>query len=295
MKNYNLNIADYKIKIESAEDGPELVPSERFAGYISSDAIADITIKVHHEGYLLPEGAERVFHAPLVEEVNGSQIKKDDNFWSICRHRSDLFIKTIFPYSASGKKAVLKFSLSDRQWNLFIEGAADSTDPLDYPLDGLILYYLSAINGDVMVHASGVNHAGNGYIFSGVSGKGKTTLAGLWNKAGARVVHDDRLIIRNIGGKFFMHNTPVYKNDLPSQSEISRIFLISHGKENRLVPVKGAGAVSLFLANCIQHNWNSELIARLIGSVSVMCSTIPVGQLSFKPDRDIIDFIMYYE
>jgi hypothetical protein len=120
-------------------------------------------------------------------------------------------------------------------------------------------------------------------------------MAGLWNKTGSMVIHDDRLIIRNIDGKYFMYNTPVYKNDMPSQSEISRIFLINHGKENRLVPLKGARSVSLFLANCIQHNWNSELIARLIGSVSVMCSTLPVAQLFFKPDKSIIDFILYYE
>jgi len=47
-----------------------------------------------------------------------------------------------------------------------------------------------------MIHASGVNNAGHGYIFSGVSGKGKSTMAKLWDNSGARVIHDDRLILR---------------------------------------------------------------------------------------------------
>jgi len=49
------------------------------------------------------------------------------------------------------------------------------------------------------------------------------------------------------------------------------------------------------MANCIQHNWNPEIIARLMGAISIMCTTIPVVRLFFKPDRSIIDFILDYE
>ena len=72
-------------------------------------------------------------------------------------------------------------------------------DPFEYPLDGLILYYLTVINGDIMIHASGVNNAGEGYLFSGVSGKGKSTMAKIWDNYGAKVIHDDRLVIRKTG------------------------------------------------------------------------------------------------
>jgi hypothetical protein len=151
------------------------------------------------------------------------------------------------------------------------------------------------MHGDIMIHASGVNHSGYGYIFSGVSGKGKTTLAKLWDGAGGKVIHDDRLIIRNITGTYKMFNTPVYNNDDPAESSLTRIYIIEHGTENRFVPVKGATAVSLVMANCIQHNWNPEIIARLMGTVSIMCANIPVVNLFFKPDRSIIDFILDYE
>ena len=74
------------------------------------------------------------------------------------------------------------------------------------------------MKGDIMIHASGVNHSGHGYLFSGTSGSGKTTMAKLWDKAGARVIHDDRLIIRNIAGSYKMYNTPIYMNDIPTES-----------------------------------------------------------------------------
>jgi hypothetical protein len=176
-----------------------------------------------------------------------------------------------------------------------VKGAGNEVDPFEYPIDGLILYYLTVIHGDIMIHASGVNHSGHGYIFSGVSGKGKSTIAKLWDNAQAKVIHDDRLIIRNIAGTWKMFNTPVYNDDVPRESPLSRIYLIEHGIENKFIPVRGATAVSLVMANCIQHNWSPEIIARIMGSLSMMCSNIPVVKLSFKPDKSIIDFILEYE
>ncbi|MCE5346882.1 MAG: hypothetical protein LLG13_11440 [Bacteroidales bacterium] len=295
MRNYNLNIAGYNIGFESSNDGPELVPSERFLRNTTNDNRSDILIRVHSGKSGLPEKAERVFHAPYVEEINGIQVMQKTNFWSIWKSHSNLFILTIFPLSASDKNAVLKFSLTSGEWDLWISSSEKTTDPFEYPLDGLILYYLTVIYGDIMIHASGVNNAGRGYLFSGISGKGKSTLAKLWGNAGAKVIHDDRLIIRKTVTGYTMYNTPVYNNDEPRESPLNKIFIIEHGSENKLIPVHGGTAVSLILANCIQHNWDSEIIARLLGSLSIMCDTVPTMKLFFRPDRNVIDHILEYE
>jgi hypothetical protein len=120
-------------------------------------------------------------------------------------------------------------------------------------------------------------------------------MAKLWDNSGAKVIHDDRLILRNTGSGYRMFNTPVYNNDEPHESPLNKIFIIEHGITNKLVPVKGATAVSLVMANCIQHNWGSDIIARLLGSVSIMCGTIPTVRLFFKPDRSVIDHILENE
>lgn len=295
MRNYNLNIAGYNIRFESSSDGPELVPSERFLRNVNQDSSSDVMIRIHSGIFNLPKEAERVFHAPYVEEINGIRIQNKANFWSIWKHHSDIFIKTIFPLSASEKNAVLKFSLIERNWDLWFDKAEKEIDPFEYPLDGLILYYLTVINGDIMIHASGVNNAGRGYLFSGISGKGKSTMAKLWDNSGAKIIHDDRLILRKTAGGYTMYNTPVYNNDEPQESPLNKIFIIEHGTENTLVPVKGALAVSLIMANCIQHNWGPDIIARLLGSVSIMCGTIPTVKLHFRPDRSIINHILENE
>jgi hypothetical protein len=295
MRNYSLNIAGYRIKLESASDSFELVPGVRFQNFICTDNNHDILINVNSGRFRLPGEAKKVFDAPYIEEINGVRTKKSDKFWSIHKLRNDLFIKSVFPLSSKKKSAVLKFSFSDRNWELWIDGAGKETDPLEYPLDGLVLYYLTAINGDIMIHASGVNNSGRGYIFSGVSGKGKTTMAKLWDNTGARVIHDDRLILRNTGNGYRMFNTPVYSNDEPRESPIDKIFLIEHGSRNDHITVSGASALSMVMANCIQHNWDQNIIARLIGALSLMCTTIPVVRLPFRPDRNIIDDILENE
>ncbi len=292
MRAYNLDIAGYKIRLEAADDGPGLEPSARFLRNIIHGDECDVTIKVHHGKGCIPEGADRVFVAPFVVEIKGVKVNRRENFWSVYRNGSEMYVATSYPAESLKKAALLKFSMLLREWDLWIEGDESSSDPLEYPLDGLILYYLTVISGDIMIHASGINISGRGYLFSGVSGRGKTTIAKIWDKAGARIIHDDRLILKNSGGGYRMFNTPVYDDDEPLDSPLDRIFIIEHGVRNNIIPVKGASAVTHVIANCIQHNWDPELIARFLGSVSIMCTSVPVARLAFTPDRRCIDYIL---
>lgn len=292
MNNYSLNIAGYKIRIESVDTGPDLVPSARFLRNICDAGDYNVLIRVRYGEYILPDKAERVFHAPFVEEINGIPVHQKANFWSVWKHEQELFIKSAFPLCQDERRAVLIFSFNTREWDLWIDCNVKEADPLEYPLDGLLLYYLTVIHGDILIHASGVNYNGAGYLFSGISGKGKTTMAGLWESNGAKVIHDDRLIIRKTGNGYMMYNTPVYNNDEPQESPLTKLFIIDHATDNRIAIVKGAVAASLLMANCIQHNWGSEIISGLLTSVASLCETVPVRKLYFKPENSITDYII---
>jgi len=292
MKQYSLNIADYIIKFESTENGPELVPSQRFLRNISDGEEYDILIKVSYGNAILPENAERMFHAPFVEEINGIPVRHKTNFWSIWKNDKDLYISSVFPLCQDDRNALLKFSFESRVWELTIKCNVGEVDPLEYPLDGLVLYYLTVINNDILIHASGVTYNNTGYLFSGISGRGKTTLAHIWEEYGALVIHDDRLVIRKRPEGFTMYNTPVYANEVPRKTLLNKLFLIEHGISNDITNIKGAVAVSLLMVNCIQHNWGREIIARLLASVTSLCETVPVMKLSFVPDRSVADYIL---
>ena len=295
MRSYTLNIAGYKIRFENTSNETDIVPSQRFSKYISTEIDYDFLIRIHTGKTQLPGNAAKVFDAPYVEEINNIRIKKSDEFWSVFQDRDDLFISVTFPVPDEKRSALLKFSLHDKEWDLFIDNPGRSFDPMEYPLDGLILYYLTVISGDIMIHGSGLNYNGHGYLFSGISGRGKTTMVKLWDDHGATIIHDDRLIIRETSTGYSMYNTPVYNNEEPRESLIDRIFLIEHGTRNELIPVKSAAAISLVMANCIQHNWDPGIINGLIETLSQICATIPVYQLLFKPDSSIIEFLLNNE
>ncbi len=118
---------------------------------------------------------------------------------------------------------------------------ASEINPLPYPLDGLILYFLTSLKGDIMIHGSGVICDGKGWVFTGKSGSGKTTMAGIFDHGGDRVVHDDRLILVREGAGWRMHSTPVYRNDEPRSAEVDHLWIISHGKSNISAPLSGCG------------------------------------------------------
>ncbi len=295
MRIFNLYIAGYNIRFESTPDGPDLIPSERFLNYFCFDNYPDVTIKVHSGKFIIPDKAEKVFDAPYVEELNGIRIKKNDRFWSIYKQNNLLYISALFPLSDEQREAVLQYSLQKREWDLWLNTTGDKADPMEYPLDGLILYYLTVVNRDIFIHASGVWYAGRGYLFSGVSGKGKSTMVKLWKIPGAKIIHDDRLIIRREGKGYMMFNTPVYSNDEPFKSKLDRIFLIDHGTENRIIQLRGAESVSLVMSNCIQHNWDTSIIGGLLDSVSDLTRTVSVARLFFLPQKSAVDHILENE
>jgi hypothetical protein len=171
------------------------------------------------------------------------------------------------------------------------KGLSLEVNPLPYPLDGLLLYFLFSRSGDIMIHGSGVVSGGRGWIFSGRSGSGKTTLARIFDRAGDRVIHDDRLVVRHEEGRWVMHNTPVYRNDEPRSVALEHIWLIRHGSANMSEPVAGAEAVAMILANCIQQNWDREAAARLAAAADDLASSVRVSRLSFIPDRTIRDYL----
>lgn len=241
---------------------------------------------------MLPPDVELVFNAPFIEEINGVPIKRSDEFWKVWKNDDDILITCSYPYSASGKKSLLKLPSGSPVWDLWINCEEKETDPLEYPLDGLLLYYLTAMNSDIFLHASGAVLNGNGFIFSGISGKGKTTIASLCDNAGGKVIHDDRLIIRKGKSGYNFYNTPVYSNETPSSAKLDHIYLLEHSEKNEVVQLGGAESVSRVLANCIQHNWDSRIIGNLLGSVSELCKSVPVSILKFRPDQSVISEIL---
>lgn len=294
MKSFTLNIADYDIRFISASPDTSLLLKKKYSRFYSCSGNSDITVCVH-SGIPDPEKkAVRMFHAPYIKETENVKLKINDEFWTVYRNENDILIETILPRGKKNRRASLRMNAGADKWDLYISGTDKKRDPLEYPLDGLLLYYLTVRSGDIFIHGSGVKINNRGYLFAGVSGKGKTTIAQLWDREGALVIHDDRLIIRNINDRFVMYNTPVYNNETQRSSTVDKIFIIDHGTTNKIVPVRKSEALSLVMANCIQHLWDPSIIESLTEALGKLTSGTDVGRLFFKPDESAISYVLGY-
>jgi hypothetical protein len=291
MTTYSLKIADYIIFFNAMTPGMSLRPSASQQSFISDDEHFDLALNVFKGPVVVREEATAVFRAPYVEEINGRMVKKSDEFWTVYRLGDYILVRTSCPVSPTCREALLVIRPGEKSWDLIIDSTASVVNPMCYPVDGLILYYLTALNGDIFIHGSGVSHKGHGCLFTGRSGRGKTTIAGIFRDSGSEVVHDDRLVIRQNDKGVFMYNTPVYDNEKYSKASLSSIYIIDHGKRNVSRSLSASDAVSSIMSNCIQHHWDSGLISRLTGSIILLIDRVNVKTLKFVPDSTLVSFI----
>jgi len=193
--------------------------------------------------------------------------------------------------------AEIKFKLNDKSVNIKLQQRNNNSsrilfDPFFLPLGPILLNYLVHHAGGVMLHSSGVKDNENGYVFTAVSGTGKSTMAGLWQKTGAQIINDDRLVLIPGNDGVMMTNTPMpYYQDVYKESPVTAIFLIKQSPENYLKPLPGAAGVAGLMSNCIQFLYNKKMVQKHLEALTAIAEKSPIYELGFKPDTEITDII----
>jgi len=167
-------------------------------------------------------------------------------------------------------------------------------DPLEYPLNQVLMIILLSRCKGVMLHACGIDDRGHGYLFLGNSGHGKSTIARLWSENQATVLNDDRIIVREKNGELFMYGTPWHGDFKEVSSKalpIRKLFFLRHGEKNSSVPKNGAEAVLMLLTRCFPPIWDKKGMDYTMGLCHRLVSKIPCYELNFVPDGKIFNFV----
>ena len=80
--------------------------------------------------------------------------------------------------------------------------------PLRYPLDQMLSWGLLSRIGGALMHAAVAVKEGTGWVFTGRSGAGKSTISSLLRAEGYRVLNDDRAMVFRRGGEWRVAGTP---------------------------------------------------------------------------------------
>ena len=284
-----LRIADFDVLINQ-KDGLSIELDEGFKPYLvkESETSADLIVNAYSR---LPEASisdgNLLYRATMPE----------GELWNVSKQK-DVYIFNVFDSESPGVlQQVCTTDSSFKEWNVYMVDIKNATsfDPIKYPLGPLLMYYLTVKNEAIMIHASGISDGGIGRIFTGVSGKGKTTSARLWFEAGAQVLNDDRLIIRKEVQGYSIHNTPMFYADEPRKSDFNSAYIIHHAEENKLTKMNGAQAVSSIAANCIQHGYDKKMVEHHLNFITEMVGHVSVFDLGFLPNESVIETVRNYD
>ena len=156
----------------------------------------------------------------------------------------------------------------------------------------MVLYALGTANkGTALFHAAVVSHEGQGYMFLGKSGTGKSTQVSMWLRyiPGCDLMNDDNPIVRIIEGKPYIFGgpwsgkTPCYRNVKAPLGAVTRIDRASANSVEKLSPVE---AFASFLPSCSSMKWDTDIYNAICDTVTRVVETTGIYTLHCLPDKE---------
>lgn len=254
---------------------------ESFYEYSTQGKNVELTINVQNST-LKPTG--KILFDAEPTEMNGLKAK-----WNIRRHKKKFSLNYL---DFNGIESSIVFNYLSDNWEIFCADQQHPQTPMFFPFGNLVLFQIITKKNSLALHASSIIYEGEAYVFFGHSGKGKTTLSKLWEKH-AKIIHDDIVIITKEASDFYVHNAPVSRQFKKYSAPLKKIFMIEHGRSNKLTKLSLIEATMHLSACSIQHNYSMESVQSRIQFVHELSSAITTCKLDFVPNESIIDFLKH--
>lgn len=169
-----------------------------------------------------------------------------------------------------------------REW-----GGSD-TLRLGYPVDEVLMCRLLVSEGVLVVHGAAVEYDGMALLFTGHSGAGKSTIAAIAERAGARVLSDDRSIVTVGESMPTVWGTPwhgTHRRGSPAGRSLTAMFLLVQSTEDRTSAVSPARATGELLVRLIHPGSRASDIERLLDTAADVAARVPMAELHFRPSE----------
>lgn len=158
-------------------------------------------------------------------------------------------------------------------------------------LEAASLFDILADAGMLVLHSSYiVTRQGQGILFSGPSGIGKSTQAALWQRyAGAEIVNGDRALARpdtgTVSGVFYAGTSGISRN---VTAPLQAVILLEQGSENRITALRPQEAFARLLSQCAYYQRDAASAARMTELAAQLVTNVPVRQLTCRADGDAV-------
>ena len=151
-----------------------------------------------------------------------------------------------------------------------------------------------AREGGFLLHAASAIRGGRAFLFSGVSGAGKTTISRL-APPDATLLTDEISYVRRMGEGYYACGTP-FSGELQQSGEncsapIRSLFFLTHGQENKMEPMTRAEALRGLMRNILFFAEDHELVERIFHAACEFVERVPAQRLTFLPDYRVWSMI----
>ncbi len=164
--------------------------------------------------------------------------------------------------------------------------------PFCFPIDEQLLLLLLARHGVALVHGCSFALEGRAVLACGRSGAGKSTLARLARQHGARLLNDDRTLLRvDAKGQAWASASPWHGEESevnPGPLPLGVACVLRQADETRFTPCPPADALSHLLANAIAPFHVAESLDAVTETLARIAAAVPVGVLAFRPDASAL-------
>ncbi len=144
--------------------------------------------------------------------------------------------------------------------------------------------------GDLILHASGAIKDGRGYCFIGQAGAGKSTLArALAQDPGTVILGEDTLILRNIGGQFWLFGTPWHLDPdfcSPRGAPLEKLFFLDRSKPSGINLAPPIDGISQVLKTAVIPYYHPEWLARIMENLVLLSGLVPFFEFSYPLGAD---------
>lgn len=183
-----------------------------------------------------------------------------------------------------------EFAIANADWSRVTSYFPTQSGMYALPLSAICSKF--SYYGAFLMHASCVDFNGDGVIFAGNSGVGKTTQAQLWQEyLGAEIINGDKAFVREINGEFYGCGLPWKGSSdycLNRKTRLKGIVVLRQAKENRITRLDAAKATESFMPHIFMPHWDNVCLENVLSIFGNAIEKVPVYLLECRPDEDAV-------